>query len=76
MPPSYPPFESQPYAPGRRERSSNRQKTAGVILLALGLLFLGSEMGLFRLIRWDLVWPLILVAAGIGMLFRNGGWRR
>jgi phage shock protein C len=62
-------------APERSGGGSGRQRTAGVILVALGILFLAGQMGLFRLIRWDVMWPVILIAVGIGLLFRNS-WRR
>lgn len=46
-----------------------RINTGGIILIVLGVAFLLSNFGL---IAWESIWkfwPLILVAAGIGMLF-------
>ena len=40
---------------------------AGILLIGLGLLALAGNMGLFALIRWDLFWPLALVAAGAAL---------
>ncbi len=56
------------------DRVANRQRTAGVILVVLGLLFFAQQSGFFR-VQWDMFWPLILVAIGVALLFRRSGWR-
>jgi phage shock protein PspC (stress-responsive transcriptional regulator) len=43
-------------------------QTAGVLLIGFGLLLLAANMGFFALVRWDLFWPLVLVAAGALLL--------
>lgn len=46
-----------------------RYNTGGLVLILIGLFFLATNFGL---ISWDALWkfwPVILVAAGVGMLF-------
>ncbi|HYG57893.1 MAG TPA: DUF5668 domain-containing protein [Symbiobacteriaceae bacterium] len=46
-----------------------RFNTGGIILIAIGVVMLLSNLGIlswYALAKW---WPLILVAAGVGMLF-------
>ncbi|HEY3218591.1 MAG TPA: PspC domain-containing protein [Candidatus Limnocylindria bacterium] len=45
-----------------------RRATFGYFLVALGVVFLLSNLGAFRIVRWDLVWPLVLVGAGVLLL--------
>jgi len=47
---------------------------AGTILVLVGLLFLGQNLGLISLQSVWKFWPVILVVVGIGMLV--GGKRR
>ena len=53
----------------------HRQRTAGLILVGLGLIFLASQAGLFAWIQWSFVWPLVLVAIGLSLLLRRADWR-
>jgi phage shock protein C len=73
MPP--PPSEAPPFVrdPARREQ---RQRTAGIILIALGILFLAGQSGIFWWIEWRYMWPLVLIAIGVGILVRQGTGRR
>lgn len=51
---------------------------SAVILIALGTLFLLQNLDLLDFDLGDLLskwWPLILIAAGVGMLFRQRGAR-
>ena len=71
---SEPPFwSSQSYDPDRTHR---RQRSAGVVLIGLGLLFLAGQSGLFWWVSFRYLWPLVLIAVGVGILLRQGGWRR
>ena len=45
-----------------------RRATFGYFLVALGVVFLLANVGAFRIVRFDLVWPLVLVGAGILLL--------
>ena len=45
-------------------------RTAGVILIAVGGLFLASGANLFDF-NWNYVWPIVIIIIGLGFLFRN-----
>ncbi len=51
-----------------------RRRTAGLVLVALGVLFLASQAGVFRFVQWQLVWPAILIVIGVALLARRD-WR-
>jgi phage shock protein PspC (stress-responsive transcriptional regulator) len=44
---------------------------AGIILIALGAYLLVDNLGLLRSIRWDIVGPVVLIAAGLLVLARR-----
>ena len=48
--------------------AERRRATFGYFLVALGVVFLLSNLGAFRIVRWDLVWPLVFVGAGVLLL--------
>ena len=50
------------------EAAERRRTTFGYFLVALGVVFLLANVGAFRIVRWDLVWPLVLVGGGILLL--------
>jgi phage shock protein C len=54
-----------PPDPAAAER---RRATFGYFLVALGIVFLFANLGAFRFVRFDLVWPLVLVGAGVLLL--------
>ena len=54
--------------PGEPAATERRRTTFGYFLVALGVVFLLSNLGAFRIIRWDLVWPIVLVGAGVLLL--------
>jgi phage shock protein C len=54
-----------PVDPAATER---RRATFGYFLVALGVVFLLTNLGAFRIVRWDLVWPLVIVGAGVLLL--------
>jgi phage shock protein C len=58
------------------QRADQRQRLAGVILVLLGLLFFGQQVGIFHWINWGLFWPVVLIGAGVLLLARQAGWRR
>ena len=55
-------------APSDPAATERRRATIGYFLIALGAIFLLSNLGTFRFVRWDLVWPLVVVAAGVLLL--------
>jgi phage shock protein C len=48
--------------------AERRRATFGYFLVALGVVFLLANLGAFRSVRWDLVWPLVFVGAGVLLL--------
>jgi hypothetical protein len=54
------------------DRRRRRQHWAGAILIIIGLLILGGNLGLLRWARPEYVVPLILVMAGAWLLFGRG----
>lgn len=55
--------------------AGRRRYLLGLALVVLGgLLFLG-QLGFFWWLRWDLLWPLVLVALGMLLLLRRPGAR-
>jgi phage shock protein C len=64
-----PPYWHSATQPERRRR---RQHWAGAILIIIGLLILGANLGLLRWARPEYVMPLILVTAGAWLLFGRG----
>ncbi len=59
---------------GSPQESVPGAMVAGVILVALGLLFLLSNLGLFWWFRWGNLWPIILIAIGVAIFL--GRWRK
>lgn len=64
-----PPRPARPLDP---EEEARRQRWIGYVLLGLGALFLLGNVGAFRLIRWDVVWPLAVIALGVYFVLRRG----
>lgn len=60
LPPPPPPVD-----PVTAER---RRATIGFFLIAIGAVFLLGNLGAFRIVRWDLIWPLVLVGIGVLLL--------
>ncbi len=69
--PVSPRVEIIPLDEGGDVHRRNRTQWAGIILIALGILFLASNFGFFRWINWGLYWPLILVAIGALILLNR-----
>ncbi len=47
------------------------RETAGYILLGLGALLLASNLGLFRLLVGNRLWPAVLIGAGVLLLLNR-----
>jgi phage shock protein C len=60
--PAPPPVPEDPAAAERR------RAIFGYFLVGIGAIFLLSNFGAFRLVRGDLLWPLVLVVAGVFIL--------
>lgn len=50
------------------EAAERRRAMGGLFLIALGAIFLFSNAGVFRIVRWDLAWPLVFIAIGALLL--------
>lgn len=55
------------------EGDMRRQRWIGYVLLALGAIFLLSEVGAFRFVRWDVVWPIAIIGLGLYFVLRRTG---
>ena len=51
------------------ELSRRRRSFLGIALIVLGILFLMGSLGLFAWFKWSFLWPLILVAIGLIIIF-------
>ncbi len=60
------------------ERRLKNRSTAGVILIALGALYLLNQFSFFFLPYWIFSWPMIMIVIGLAMgmrhNFRGGAW--
>lgn len=54
-----------------RWRARRRGVTGGVILVALGVYFLLSNLGLLDWWQWGVAWPLVLIAIGLLILVQR-----
>ena len=55
-------------APEDPAAAERRRSTFGYFMVALGVVFLLANLGAFRIVRWDLVWPLVFIGAGALLL--------
>jgi phage shock protein C len=65
---------SEPPLTSPRERlrhRENRHSWAGIILIALGLLFLAQNLGLLWWWNWRVFWPMVLIGVGAILLSRR-----
>ena len=51
-------------------------RSTGIVLVALGVLLLAANAGIFSWIEWRTMWPLIFIALGVLLLARQTGWHR
>lgn len=52
------------YAVHSPEAARRRREAGGWILVALGIVFLLANVGTFRYVQWQYVWPIALIALG------------
>src|SRR5919198_131889 len=58
--------------PQQSAREAERRRSAfGYLLITLGVVFLLGNLGFFRFIQWQLVWPLLLVGLGALLLVQR-----
>jgi hypothetical protein len=59
-------------APSERLHGLTRgQRAGGLFLVGLGLIFLVMNLGWLAWFRWDVIWPVVLVALGAAILLRH-----
>ncbi|HYU17133.1 MAG TPA: DUF5668 domain-containing protein [Chloroflexota bacterium] len=49
----------------------DRRTTGGIILVALGLVFLAATTGLIQQSMWRDFWPVILIVVGVAVMVRR-----
>lgn len=70
--PNRPEGEPEPSITSSASIDSGRgREIAGYLLLGLGVLILASNLGMFRFLDWDRLWPLMLIAAGALLIVRR-----
>lgn len=42
-----------------------RRSSLGLLLVAVGIIFLLGNLGVFRFVEWRVIWPLVLIALGV-----------
>ena len=58
--------------PAAHARETERRRMAvGYVLILIGLVFFLGNAGVFRLVQWQLVWPIVLVAIGALLLVQR-----
>jgi len=62
------------YGPGQHYHG-RRKRSAGIVLIVLGLLFLSAQAGLFRWINGGVAWAVVLIVLGAALLTRHRDWR-
>ena len=67
-------WQSERYVERRRQHH-HHPKSTGVVLVALGVLLLIVNSGLF-IIEWRYMWPMIFIGLGVILLARQAGWGR
>jgi len=58
--------------PSANARETERRRMAfGYVLIAIGFVFFLGNAGLFRVVQWQLVWPLVIVGVGVFLLVQR-----
>jgi phage shock protein C len=70
-PPAGAPVATEGHWSGSAHRDRPRGLWLGIILIVIGAYFLINNLGWFRLIHWEIVGPVILIAAGLLFLARR-----
>lgn len=70
-PPVNEPRDPWAWYPWSRRGTRRGGVRTGVLLIALGVFFLLANLGVLEWLRWDLVWPVGLIAFGIWLVSRR-----
>ena len=75
-PPPPPAAEAGAYGPPDywAHHMARKKRSAGLVLVVLGLLFLGAQSGIFHWINWSIAWAVVLIVLGAALLTRNRDW--
>jgi phage shock protein C len=46
-------------------------ETTAIALIAVGMIWLLANFGVFRFINWNVGWPVLLIALGVALLLRR-----
>jgi phage shock protein C len=68
-------WQSDRYVERHRNHRSH-PRSAGIVLVGLGLLLLAANAGIFNWIELRTMWPLIFIGLGVILLARQSGWNR
>jgi phage shock protein C len=49
-------------------------RSAGILLVGLGVLLLAANAGIFAWVEWKYMWPLIFIGLGVVLLARQSDW--
>ena len=69
--PNRPIDEPEPVITGRSLDSRQGREMAGYALAGIGVLALAGNLGLYRLINFDILWPAALVAVGVMLVIKR-----
>jgi phage shock protein PspC (stress-responsive transcriptional regulator) len=58
----------------RHPARHHHSRSTGVVLVALGVLLLAANAGIFNWVQWHTMWPLIFIGLGVILLGRQSGW--
>jgi phage shock protein PspC (stress-responsive transcriptional regulator) len=68
-------WQSEPHLE-RHRHHGRHPRSAGIVLVGLGVLLLAANAGIFSWIEWRTMWPLIFIGLGVILLARQTGWNR
>jgi hypothetical protein len=68
-------WTSDKYVEPHRHHARHPRST-GLLLVALGVLLLAANAGVFSWIDWRTMWPVIFIGIGVMLLARQTGWGR
>jgi phage shock protein C len=68
-------WQSERYVERHRNHGRHPRST-GIVLVALGVLLLAANAGIFSWVEWKTMWPLIFIGLGVILLARQTGWGR
>ena len=67
-------WRSERYIERQRGGHRHHPKSTGIVLVALGVLLLAANAGMFSWVQWRTMWPLIFIGLGVILLGRQSGW--